>query len=298
MLKLNKRDEVLPKHQDKTLLEIVALQKNEILSLKKVINHLSQQIKAQQAELCLTSFNSQIAQLVKLKNEFIQNMEHDIRTPFNGICGISQHLLENESDPNKKELLQALTLSAKELLHYCNEMLDLSDIEHEKHPLIEKKFSLRDLANKLIALETPAARDKGLELYLDFDEDLPAQVKGDSYRLYRVLINLMSNAVKFTNQGFVKLTIKKLLFASSSQLIIHCAIEDTGIGIPITKQNYIFEKFNKLFPSNQNIYKGLGLGLPIVKKFINEMQGEIELISQEGIGTKFICTLPMELPIG
>lgn len=232
----------------------------------------------------------------KLKSAFIMDMEHDIRTPFSGIYSITTYLYEKESDNNKKEILGQIANSAKELLDYCNTILDFSRIESGSLPLIEKKFELEKLLDSVISIEKPAARFKNLDLVLDKSIDLPLIVVGDEYRLQRILINLLSNSIKFTKTGYIKLS-TKLQNVDDKKAIISFIVEDTGIGIPKNQQEMIFEKFTRVVPANKNLYKGSGLGLKAVKQFINEMEGEIEIISEADKGTIFICTLPFKLPL-
>lgn len=232
-----------------------------------------------------------------IKTEFIRNMEHDIRTPFNGVWGIANYLWQNETVPAKKELLGDVTNCAKELLDYCNGILDFSKIEQGNLPLLEKKFNTRKLVDSVMLIEIPAAKLKKLNFTLKYDENLPVVLMGDQYRLQRVLINLVSNAIKFTQQGDVKLQVKLAKKPDDKNAIVSFIVEDTGIGIPQEKQDFIYEKFARVIPSNKGTYKGIGLGLRIVKQFMEEMGGEIDLKSESGKGSTFICTLPFKLPL-
>ena len=154
----------------------------------------------------------------KLKTEFIHNMEHDIRTPFNGIYALA-NLMEQDETDLKKTLLGSISQCAKELLDYCNNILDFSKTESGAVPLIAKKFNLKDLLRKVTTMEVPEAKSKKLEFLLDISEDIPRTVIGDPYRLERILLNLLGNAFKFTQQGHIRVTlvvkkrkINKLLF--------------------------------------------------------------------------------------
>ena len=232
----------------------------------------------------------------QLKTAFIRDMEHDIRTPFSGIYSLTKYLYEQETELTKKEFLGHLASAAKELLNYCNAILDFSRIESGILPLIEKKFDLHKLLDSLMAIEKPAAQFKKLELLFERSSDLPKIVIGDQYRLQRILINLLSNSIKFTKKGFIKLTVK-LQKLANKQAVISFIIEDTGIGIPLHQQDAIFEKFTRVIPANKNLYKGHGLGLKAVKQFTEELEGEIELSSELNKGSIFICTLPFKLPL-
>jgi PAS domain S-box-containing protein len=233
----------------------------------------------------------------QLKSAFIRNMEHDIRTPFSGIYSIATILESQENDSDKKKFLSAIVQCAKELLDYCNSILDFAKIETGALPIIAKKFDIKKLVTSVIAAEIPAAQAKNLDLTVNYDENLPAILIGDNYRLQRILLNLASNAVKFTHKGHVNIHIQLAQKIDARNCIIRIRVEDTGIGIPKDEQINIYEKFSRLNPSNQGIYKGVGLGLNIVKQFISEMAGEIDLQSSIDTGTVFLCTLPFGLPL-
>jgi len=231
----------------------------------------------------------------RLKMDFIHNMEHDIRTPFNGIYGMTDILWRHEKDEGKKEHLSYVLNASKELLDYCNSILDFSKIELGGLPLIDKKLSVKNLANKIIDMEMPAAKHKNIELTMSL-KDVPSYVIGDEYRLMRILLNLTGNAIKFTGSGYVKLKISGHKI-ENRKIILKFEVEDSGIGIAEEKQKLISEKFTRLSPSNQGYYKGLGLGLPVVKQFVHDLDGELELNSKVNKGSKFTCVIPFKLPL-
>jgi two-component system aerobic respiration control sensor histidine kinase ArcB len=232
----------------------------------------------------------------RIKSDFIRNIEHDIRTPFSGVLGLTSVLRDSEQNPEKKGLLDDIYQCANELLNYCNKILDFSQVEQNAIPILDKKIKLLALLNKVIDIETPAAKAKQLILSIDVDNTLPKTVRGDDHRLFQILINLVSNAIKFTHQGTVKITVKKLK-QTGKKVITQFIIEDTGIGMSTEKQYLIYEKFVRLTASNTGIYKGAGLGLHIVKQYIHEMNGEIDLYSKPNTGSTFIVTLPFNLPL-
>jgi two-component system aerobic respiration control sensor histidine kinase ArcB len=236
-------------------------------------------------------------QLNQAKTEFIRNMEHDIRTPFSGIYSLAEILQTQEKNPEKKQLINAITQCAKELLNYCNGILDFSRIESGVMPILFKKFNLHALVNSVVAMEKPVAIDKKLLLITEYSKDIPEIFVGDEYRIQRILINLMSNAVKFTNKGHVKISIKLAKKINNKEFILRFFIEDTGIGIPKEKQACIYERFNRLTPANEGKYKGSGLGLSVVKYLVEELSGEIEVNSRPKKGTVFVCTLPLKSPL-
>jgi PAS domain S-box-containing protein len=249
-------------------------------------------LKEIQAELCIAKEKAEEAS--KAKTGFIRNVEHDIRTPFNGVLGMAQYLWKHETDPLKKEYLGDITQCAKELLDYCNSILDFSNIELGACPVTAESFNVEKLAEKIFKIELPAAKNKNLALELDIDKKIPDILIGDYYRLYRILINLLSNAVKFTKQGRVGLRVS-VVKKTAKKIWLQFIVEDTGPGIPEDKKEYVFEKFSRLTPSNTGAYKGSGLGLCIVKQFVGEMKGKIDLVSGVGKGTQFICTVPFTL---
>lgn len=230
-----------------------------------------------------------------LKSEFIHNMEHDIRTPFAGILGMTSILEGLETDLTKKQMIKDIFFCAQELLDYSCGILDFSRIEAGALPVMANKFNLRDLIQSIIAIEKPPAQMKGLEYIIECNHDIPNVLIGDDYRLKRILINLLSNAIKFTLKGYVKLIIESVK-TSQKNILLHFIVDDSGIGIEKDRLNLIYEKFFRGAPSNQGVYKGQGLGLRIVKKFVEEMNGEIEIKSSLGKGSRFTCTFLFQLP--
>lgn len=232
-----------------------------------------------------------------LKTQFILNIQHDIRTPFNGIRGCSAFLLEKETDPKKIKFLQAIANSAKELLEYCNYILDLSQIENNTSPVSEKRFNLYDLITKAVAIEKPVAEIKQLNLDIIYPENMQREFYGDDFRIYRIIINLLSNACKFTAQGSVSIEVKEAKKENDRNVFIKIIVKDTGEGIPQDMQKIIFEKFARGTLSNKGVHKGTGLGLYIVRHFIEELGGDLDLQSIVGQGTIFTCTVPFKLPL-
>lgn len=231
----------------------------------------------------------------QMKSEFIHNMEHDIRTPFAGIYSMSHALAAQENDAEKKEALTLIADSSKELLEYANHILAFAQIEEEFNKVISKPFSFQNLVKSIITMEGPPARNKKIQLNYTISKNMPETVLGDPDRLKGILINLTSNAIKFTEKGSVSITVD-LLKKKKNEAIISLSVKDTGIGIPKDKQKSIYDKFFRVNPSNQGIYKGFGLGLKVVKKFVEELNGEIDLDSTVGKGTTFTLTLPFRLP--
>lgn len=231
----------------------------------------------------------------RLKNQFIRNMEHDLRTPFSGILGLSEYLAEKEDDIEKKEILLDIVNSSKELLDYCNTIFEISRIDSGHYPILENEVNLNKLLQSVYNTQLPAAKLKNINFKLQqINGDYPEYIITDEHRLKTILMNIVSNAIKFTPQGEVTF---KLEFDrnTSNNSQIKFIIKDTGVGIPKESILKIFDKFSRLHPSNNGIYKGLGFGLVISNKFIQDLQGEIEVDSALGEGSTFIVSLPVKL---
>lgn len=260
------------------------------------------------------------------KSEFIANMSHDIRTPLTGIFGMTLEMLnvaddiqsslehasiENSTPTEKKYLsllnqiietvqddTQLLMGATDELLQLCNEILETISLEYGKSTEQVESFNLRELIEHNIELMQPVARHKKLKLIYEIDEQIPIYVKGLHNYLDRTLLNLLTNALKFTDKGFVRVAVQLLDKKESSyqvddNILLRIAVEDSGIGIPKNKFEVIFEHFSRLTPSYQGLYKGAGLGLYTVKRYIEAMQAQIKVESEVGTGTCFTLTLPL-----
>nr|QCC21373.1 putative sensor histidine kinase [Candidatus Endohaliclona renieramycinifaciens] len=251
--------------------------------------------KENEKELMLAKEQAELAS--KLKDEFILNMEHDIRTPLSAINMVAAQLSKNEIDLNKNKKLINIVVCSKEIMDYCYRTIEYLKIKFSSVPMIEKKFNLRDLVKRVINIEKPAYDSKKLDFNLEIKNNIPEFLVGDDFRLERILINLLNNAVKFTHNGFVKLTVQHIKELDNRNIAIQFIVEDSGIGIPEDKLNIIYEEFARMPPSSQALYKGQGLGLTVVRKLTEEMEGEIDVKSMVGKGTKFICTYPFKKSI-
>lgn len=227
-----------------------------------------------------------------LKTHFIQNMQHDIRTPASSMSAVLEELVKNNQLPDH-ELLALLRDSAKQLHRICSEVIDFDRIEYGDRPILSKKIAIRKLVSMVFELNQIAAYEKGLKLFWVVDEKVPKVAKGDEHRVSRILINLIGNALKFTPEGSVSLSVH-LIQERDKEYIIQFKLQDTGIGIPLEKQTSLYEKFNRLTPSNQGLYSGSGLGLRIVKKYVDELKGEISVDSELNQGTTFYIDIPFE----
>ena len=231
-----------------------------------------------------------------IKTEFLGNMRHDLRTPFNGIISISEFLERNELDPDKKKCLEEIKKSSQSLLAYLNEILEYVKIENGQRPIIEKEFDLLAVLEDVFNMMLPSANGKKLDFRYFIEKNVPVTFIGDSSRTQRILMNIVSNAIKFTEKGhvhvFVNWTVK-----SSEKGVIQFIIDDTGIGIPEDKKEIIFERFHRLEASYKNNYEGSGLGFTIVKQFLEELGGQYNLESVLGKGTVFKVLIPFKIPL-
>ncbi len=227
------------------------------------------------------------------KTEFLANMRHDIRTPLSGIVGFSEILKLESSEPHIVEYAENLVASSHALLNLMDDVLEAVRVSSGEIPMLKRKFHLRDTLEEMIALYAAKAHEKNLTLTLAIDPALPQYVIGDRIRFHRIALELVGNALNFTDSGGIMVNLT-LTSHKKELLVIKIDVNDTGIGIPKEKQQDIYLQFKRLTPSYQGIYKGAGLGLFIVKQFIDEMRGEIYVSSEQGKGTCFTCLIPLQ----
>lgn len=231
----------------------------------------------------------------KAKKEFLYNMRHDIRTPFSGITGMATLLKTQETDEKKLQYINNIYTSSEELLDYLNTILELTQIERGAIPVVSSLVDVKLLIQSCFNMFSSSIADKQIDFTFNCDEATSFKCNTDEFRIKRIVINLLGNAIKFTgSSGSITIDLCLLNTKASTPQKIQISVRDTGIGIPIEKQNIIFEKFERLTSSYRGDYKGTGLGLYAVKTLINELGGDVKVISESGKGSTFTCDIPVK----
>jgi signal transduction histidine kinase/CheY-like chemotaxis protein/tetratricopeptide (TPR) repeat protein len=227
---------------------------------------------------------------VKAKSQFLSIMSHEIRTPLNAIIGLANLLSENNPRADQQKNINVLKTSSGNLLTLLSDILDFSKIEAGKMAIEQVDFSLKQLVYQLYNLFAAKATEKGLELRIQYDEKTPANLRGDSLHLNQVLLNLISNAIKFTKEGYVELGVK-LEASEGDSYAIAFTVADTGIGIPLHQLNSIFDPFTQADSKTTREFGGTGLGLSISKQLLSMLGSQLIVKSQQGKGSEFTFVL-------
>ncbi|MFV5694992.1 ATP-binding protein [Flavobacterium sp. LB3P122] len=237
---------------------------------------------------------TQIAEeAVKSKQQFLSNMSHEIRTPMNGIIGFTNVVLKTKLDDSQKKYISAIKESGDALIVLINDILDIAKVDSGKMIFEKVPLSLSVSITTMLHLFEPKMKEKNLELINEYDSNIPLNLIGDPIRLRQIILNLMSNAVKFTSAGKITISVR-LLKEDAEKATIEFKITDTGIGVPKDKLDEVFNNFEQASPGISSSYGGTGLGLAIVKQLVELQGGTIIVNSEEGKGSAFGFVLPFE----
>ena len=254
--------------------------------LERQIDLITDITQRKQIECEMVEAKEQALQLSEAKEMFLSVMSHEIRTPLNAVIGMTHLLMDNDPKPSQIEDLNILKFSGENLLNIINDILDFTKIETGNLQLEPIPFSIKALVTDIITSLSVNATKKGNTLVLLYDDEIPELVLGDKTRLYQILMNLLGNAIKFTDNGKIILNLK-LIAIHREEAEIHFEIVDNGIGIPEDKLSYIFETFTQAKTDISRKYGGTGLGLAITKKLLQLYNSDIQVESTEGEGTCF-----------
>jgi len=221
---------------------------------------------------------------------FIRDMEHDLRTPLSGILGLVRILYAQEHDAEYQEYLRLIMLSTEEVIYYCQNILAYSKMSRDLYPTVLKSFACEDMLEKIMTMQLPAAINKSLVLSIEKAQDVPKNIKTDAYRFEKILINLIGNSIKHTDQGCVTVKVSwRILFRHHSVMCV--TIEDTGRGMPENIRDYLQQAQPD---ARADVSDSIGMGLQIVRGFVDDLGGDIQVTSRAQGGSSIYLEIPMQ----
>ena len=270
----------------------ITMELNEAKNVAEEANAVAQKANevAQEAKKNALIATQKAEDAVKAKQQFLSNMSHEIRTPMNAIIGFTKVLLKSEHTAKQKEYLSAIKMSGDALIVLINDILDLAKVDAGKMSFEQIPFRLELSIYALLHLFETKIQEKNIKLVIEYDNSIPKVLLGDPVRLHQIILNLVSNALKFTNKGYITVTVK-LVTEDDESAKIYFAVSDTGIGIEQTKLVKIFDNFQQATSGTSRLYGGTGLGLAIVKQLVEPQGGKVSVESVPNIGSKFSFVL-------
>jgi PAS domain S-box-containing protein len=245
-----------------------------------------------QVESDLIAANEMVERSLKVKDQFISNMSHEIRTPLNAVIGFSDLLVGTPLNEEQSGYVKIVKAAGRNLLALINNILDMSKLESGRLVLENLPIQLDQVVSDAVKLLEPKAKDKGIQLRCNLAANLPAKVLGDQLRISQICYNLIGNAIKFTDVGFVEMNCKMVNGPDDQKQYISFSVRDTGIGVPLEKQAIIFERFTQATQDTERLYGGTGLGLNIAKSIVDLHGGTLTMESTPNKGTIFHFILP------
>ncbi len=271
---------------DKTR-EVGRLERESLIHKERILNEEALKVAYQKAEQA----RHEADEANKAKSIFLATMSHEIRTPMNGVIGMASLLNETQLTAEQQEYAKTISTCGEALLKVINDILDFSKIESGNMELEDRDFDLRTCIEEVLDVFASQAGKTGLDLVYEIDYNVPVQIIGDNLRLRQILVNLVSNAIKFTEQGEIFVGVHLIKTKDNGDIELQFEIRDTGIGIPADKMERLFKAFSQVDSSTSRKYGGTGLGLIICEKLIGLMGGKIDVNSTENVGTTFTFTM-------